>query len=97
MLPPEWPEQASNLLWAEHFRDSFLALGADDVVHPVELACEHFLVQEQNRAKRLILSGWRNMLLNSEMREKSGDLLLPHLERMALAMKQNNAPNPLEV
>jgi hypothetical protein len=45
----------------------------------------------------LILSGWRNMLLNSEMREKSGDLLLPHLERMALAMKQNNAPNPLEV
>ena len=45
----------------------------------------------------LILGGNRNILLCGEMREECDNLLLAHLTRVALAMEQNEAPNPVQI
>ena len=55
------------------------------------------LIEEKQRAERLILGRSGDILFDREMREEGADVLLAHFVRVAFAMKENVTANPIDV
>jgi hypothetical protein len=86
-----------HLITRQHHRHALRALGARHVIQPRQIDRQHFLVQKQQGRQGLILRGRRHMALHRKMRQKRLDLGRPHVSWMLLAVKQNEAPNPLNI
>lgn len=68
-----------------------------DIVDEVEFALEHLLVKKEERSESLVLRGSRYIFLHSEMCEELGDLVFAHLVWVALVVKEDEAPYPIDV
>jgi hypothetical protein len=68
-----------------------------NVVHEVELAIEHVLIEKKQCAKSLILSGCGDIFVDREMRQESGDLFLAQFGGMPFAVEKNEATGPIDV
>jgi hypothetical protein len=95
--PFEAGEDGPCLVARQYDRQARRGLGADHVVEPRQLALEDLLVEEQDRAQRLILGGRAHAPPHGEARQERRHLGLPHLQRVALAMEENEAPDPADV
>jgi hypothetical protein len=72
-------------------------LRTHDVLQPRQLALQNGLVEEQDRAERLVLRRGRYAPLNREMREEAFDLGLAEAAGMLALVKSDEAPGPVEV
>ena len=72
-------------------------LGALDMVEPRQLDREDFLVEEQQRALRLVLRAGGDVAHGGQMGEKRLDLARTHVGRVALAVKKDEAFNPVQI
>jgi hypothetical protein len=68
-----------------------------DVAEPRQLDAEDFLVEKQQRRKRLLMRRGRQVALVREVGEKGDDLARTHIYRMPLAVEQHVAAHPLDV
>ena len=77
-------------------REAFGALGAgrQDGFH---FLMKNFAVEKQNGAEGLILSGSRDLALGGQVNQKSLNFGSAHLSRMALAVEENVALDPIQV
>jgi len=58
---------------------------------------EHLLIEEQQRRERLILRASRDTARDRQVVQEGRHLRLAQLARMALAVKENEAPDPVHV
>ena len=68
--------------------------------HPrqvTELAPQHLPVQEQQRRQSLVLRRGRHRLVHRQVSQESLDLGLAHRVRVALAVEQDEAANPVNI
>jgi hypothetical protein len=72
-------------------------LRADDVVEPRQLATQNLSIEEKQRAQSLVLRGRRELIANGERRQERGDLDGAHLGWVTLAVKEDVAPDPVNV
>jgi hypothetical protein len=94
---PRARSSAADLVAGKHHRQALRRLGARDAVQPGQLDAEHLLVEEEERALRLILGGRRNPAFDGQMREERLDLRGAHLGRMASPVEDDEAPHPVGV
>ena len=64
-------------------------LGADEIVKVARIAAQHVFVEEDQRAKRLILRAGGHVGVGGQMAQKAGDLGRPHLPWVAQPVKWN--------
>ena len=62
-----------------------------------QLDLQNLLVEKQNRRKRLRLRAGRHVPLDRQMREKLFDLAGVHLAQVALAVKQDEPLDPVDI
>ncbi|MDB5923504.1 MAG: hypothetical protein JWN13_2440 [Betaproteobacteria bacterium] len=86
-----------DFLFRQHDRQTCGALGGFHVVEPRQLGPKHFLVQEEQRAPRLVMGRCRNIALRREVREKRLHVNGTALAGMAQAAKAHEAPSPVDV
>ena len=67
------------------------------MLEPGQVHCQHLLVQIQQRRLGLILCGRRNLPIDRQMAQKRFHLGRPHVLRVALAMKENKTPCPVDI
>jgi hypothetical protein len=72
-------------------------LGAHDRAEPGEIDLEHLTVQEQERAEGLVLRGGRHASVHGQPGQEARDLRRSQLDRVALAVEDNVAPDPRDV
>ncbi len=75
-------------------RQALGALRANGIDRVFEIFLEHFPVEEEQGAERLILGGGRHVTIDRQMVEEHLNLGAPHMSRMSLAMKKNEPPYP---
>jgi hypothetical protein len=90
-------QHLAHLVLGQHHRQAARLLRLLHIVQPRQLAAQHILVEKEQGAARLILRRCRHVSLNRQMRQKRLDLHRPHLGRMPLAVKKNEAPYPLDI
>lgn len=73
------------------------ALCAFDPLQPPNVVLEHFPIQKQKRAERLVLSRGRDAAVAGQMGKKLGDLGLRHFLGMPLPMIKNEPTDPIAV
>ena len=73
------------------------AFGAFDVIDPAEGMLQHSVIQKQQCAEGLILSGSGDLAVDGEMGQESADIIFPEFIRVLFAMEKDKAANPLEV
>jgi hypothetical protein len=78
----ELVKDASHFLTREHDRNPLRYFGAPDALDPSGLLPQHFLVQEEQRAQRLILRRRADAILDRERRQELADLRFAHLAWM---------------
>jgi hypothetical protein len=61
------------------------------------LPFQDLFIEEDDGVERLILCGRRDLALHRQMRQKSLDLLTPHVIRMSRVVEENKPPHPLDV
>src|SRR5690606_37234767 len=71
--------------------------GALDIVEPRKLDAEHLLVEEQERALRLVLRRRGHAPLDRQRRQEGLDLACTESGRMAFAVEHDEAPDPVAV
>ena len=67
------------------------------MIEPRQFDGEHFLVQEKERALGLVLRAGGDVSHCGQMGEKRLDLAGAHLGRVALAVKMDEASNPVQI
>ena len=72
-------------------------LGVNEIAHPGERTIKDRLVEEEQRRERLVLGRRTHAAGVSQARNERRDLPLGHLFWVALAVKQNEAPDPANV
>ena len=72
-------------------------LGVNEIAHPPKLAPQHLLVQEQQGSQGLVLCRGRDLGLGGERRKKGPNFELAHGLWMALAVEDNEPPNPADI
>ncbi len=82
------------LLAGKHRRETLRLLGTHGVQGSDKWLLQHFRVQKQQRAERLVLGRCGDVLLYSQVGEKGFDLNDTHLLGMALVVKEDVARNP---
>jgi len=90
-------EDIARFAGREDDRNFGRPFNAVDVVDKIEFLIEHPLIEEQQSGKRLILRGGSDMFVYREMRQKLRYLSLAHFVRVAFAVKENVAPDPVDV
>jgi hypothetical protein len=70
-------------------------LGAHHAIQPRQIDLQHLAVKKQQRGQRLVLRRGRHTTDGGEMRQECFDLRAAHLSRMFLAVKENEAANPV--
>ncbi len=73
------------------------AADAFDVGDEFELSLEDVAVEKEERAEGLILSGGGDGTIDGEMAQEGSDFAFTHHVRMAFAMEEDEAANPIEV
>src|SRR5262245_4271291 len=84
----------AHLVAREHHGEAGRPAGTHDVIEPGQLDSEHLAIEEQERAQRLILGGSRHAALDGERAEEARHLWSAELGGMALAVKEDVAPDP---
>jgi hypothetical protein len=90
-------KQSGHFGSGQHNRQPSRPSGLHDSVQPLEFDAQHFAIQEKHARFRLILGGGGNLQLDREMRKERLHLPRTQLHRMALAMKMDEASNPVRV
>ena len=72
-------------------------LGALDILQPWQFDPQHVSVEEEDRVQSLVLGGRRHVALAGEVTEEGGELLPTHVARMALAVKEDEPADPLDI
>lgn len=72
-------------------------LGPHNALDEGEFYLEHVAVEEEQGAQRLVLRGGRDVPLDCQMGEELPDLLDAHLLRVALAVEEDEAFDPVRV
>src|SRR3989441_341340 len=72
------------------------AFGPDHVIEPWQLDAENLSIEEEQRIEGLVLWGRRDSLTNRERRQKGRDFRGAYLARMALALEENVALDPVD-
>jgi hypothetical protein len=102
-LPDETVRAIEALEHTRHFvprqnhrqaRRPLRVLDADD---PWQTDGEHIAIQEEERATRQVLRCRRNAALDGEIGQELGNLGRAHFGRMTLAVKQDEASNPVQI
>jgi hypothetical protein len=73
------------------------ARGANHPVQVRAIGMEHLAVQEQDRVHGLVLRGCRHAAPDSEVREECLDRAVREFARVNLAVKRDEAPDPMQV
>ena len=68
-----------------------------DPLEPRQLDAEHFLVQEKERALRLVLGRRRDPASDCEVGQKYFDLVRSHIDWVPLAVEPDEAFNPVDI
>lgn len=92
----ELGKHAAHFRPGEDHRDlwrTFRALEIDEI----ELVLQHLTVKEQQGAKGLILGRSCHPSIDRKMAEKSGYFFFAHFRGVPFFMKQDEAPDPLDV
>jgi hypothetical protein len=71
--------------------------GARHAFEPFELPVQDLLEEEHQRGERLVLGRRADAAIRGEVREICGDLALPHVVGVALAVMQDELPHPADV
>ena len=72
-------------------------LGARDALHPRKVHAKYLAVEEQQRSKRLVLGGGRDVAIDGERREERGHMLRTKLARVAHPVEADVAAHPVLV
>jgi len=67
------------------------------LVKPRQLDLQDYLIEEQQRALRLILRRRRNLSSHGQMSQECFDFLGTQFRRVTLAVEKNEAFNPIDV
>lgn len=62
-----------------------------------EFSVEDFLIEKEECAEGLVLSGSGDAAVDGEVAEKGGDLLFAHVGRMAFSVEENVAADPIDI
>lgn len=89
-------ENAAHFLFGEDGGQAFGLLGVQGV-NRAQVLFQHLAVEEQKGAEGLILGGGGDILFDRQMGEERFDFGRPHLVRVAFAMEQDKAPDPVHV
>ena len=90
-------EDRAGLVAREHGGQVLRAFGTDEVVKPRQLDTEDLAIEEEQRVEGLILRGRSYSVANRERRQEGRDFRGAHLGRMALAMEEDVALDPVDV
>ncbi len=90
-------EQCSYFVFPEHDRKVLRPLGAHHAIQPRQIDLQHLAVKKQQRRQGLILCRGRHTTGSGEVRQERLDLRAAHLPGMFLAVKENEAANPLQI
>lgn len=90
-------QHTPHLRASQHDRQSVRRLRRRDPGKPRKLDAEHVPVQEQERALRLVLRRRRDVAVHCELRQKGLHFLRGELRWMALAVKPDEASNPIDI
>ena len=93
----ELRQQGPHFALGKHHWHACRALGPHHPVHPRQLFCENFAIEEQQRSQRLILRRGRDPPLGCEVRQERFDLGPAHLPRVAFAVEVDEAARPVQV
>ena len=93
----EHRQQLRHLVVRHHHRQAALLPGPPDLAQPRQIHAQHLLIEEQQRRQSLLVRGRRDLALGREKAEKSFDLKLRHLARMAQPMKLDEGAHPMHV
>ena len=91
------PDHPAGLVPGEDDGELRWAPDAFDTGDELELSIEDLLKEEKEGAERLILRGGGDVEISREVTEKGSDLGLTHLVRMAFAMEDYEATDPIQV
>lgn len=95
--PLHMRQHAFDLVPGQHDGQTPATTRADQTVELPKLPVEDRAVEEEQRAQSLRLGRRADSLLDRQVREKGIDLPFPHLPRMPLAMKEDVAPDPVDI
>jgi hypothetical protein len=90
-------EDGADLVARQHDGQMLGPLGPDDVVEPREVDAEHLAIQKEQGAQGLVLGGGGDLALHGEGRQERGDFGGAHLGRVALAVEEDVALDPVDV
>ena len=90
-------EHLADLIAGKHHRQPCRRFGFLDTVEPRQLATQHLLVEEEQRAPRLILGCRGHPTLHCQRGEESLHLVGSQPDWMALAMENDEASNPIAI
>lgn len=68
-----------------------------DAVDEFQFAIEDVLIKKEQCAEGLVLSGSRDVTVNSKMAEEGSNFFFAHLVWVPFAMKKNKTPDPLDI
>jgi len=90
-------QQCSRLGSREDHRQPRRRFRAYDAIEPRQFDCQHFPVEKEQCALGLVLCRRRNTAIRREMREKRLDVGSRQIDWMAIAVKADVAPDPVDV
>ena len=77
-----------------HLRRAGNALDSAD---ELEFPLEHMLVEKEEGAKGLVLSGGGDAAVHGEMAQEGSDFLFAHVAGVTFLVEEDEAPDPVEV
>jgi len=98
--PEGWIEdikQAGDFLPAENDGQFARPFGAGELAEVAQVELEDVLVEKHEGVEGLVLGGSGNVAIDSEVAKKSINFGGAQVRRMAFAVKENEAPDPVEV
>jgi hypothetical protein len=93
----EFPNDCAHLALAQYDRQSYGSTGLRHVPHSRERAVDDVSVEELESCQRLGLCRRSEFSIHHKMREKSQDLVLTHLSRVAESMIAHKSVGPVHV
>lgn len=90
-------QHGPHFLARRHYRQAPRLLGSLDIAQPWQLDLQHISIKKQDRTQSLILGGRRNVALTGEIAEKGCELIATNVTRVALAVKEDEPPDPLDI
>ena len=86
-----------DFLPREHYRQPSRCLRRHDLAKPRQLKAEHLSIHEQQRTLGLVLRRGRHISFHCQVGQKCFDLRRTQFGGMLLAVKKNEASNPIDI